>query len=1212
MVVLRRWQAVACLSLLVNLLLVGGYAVSRKVSDQPRLRSVVFSPGVDGNRGTFRVRFATPMDTDADLPGELPVAFAPPLTGELVWADGRTAIITPVAGLLPGRNYRVTPRLGLRDRAGRELLPDAVSLRSEALRLTDASAVVQLGGNRSRLVLHFNGEVRPTDLLRHLRLADSAGAPLEAVCAAAQPTVAPEIEFTHPQTLSRVVVTVAAGLLSADGSAGLEEAARLEREVVSQLTVHSLSSDATRDGLRLRFVANVALAAEAAAEYISIEPPLAGVTLEDRSGWWDRAAWSLAGPFQPRTYYRVLFRQGMPAAAGELRLEEDTVLAVVTGDLEPQVEFAGEGGSSMVIPGHRRHLIPARFCNIERADFRAHRVYPNNLVAWSHGYQAEWDWEQSQGSSLYGHFVGKVSLEPGLPDNQPGTLNVPLDPLLQEYRRGLFVVSMQSTGRYGYGSDSRTLLLTDIGLGIVATPRSAAVWTLSLKDGSPLAGCEIEVLSAKNQTIARGTTTEAGTVVLSIPPGPAAEMTPFLVVARRADDLAYVRADLESVHDLTPFRLPGRPLPEHAYEALVSTERGIARPGETVVAEVIVRDARLEAAAGLPFELRLRDARGTVVERWPATCTPNGLFIQPLQLPLNSRSGRYAIQAGLPGADDTVWGETTVIVGDYRPDRIRCSLRLDCESYAAGAVMKAALEARYYYGKAVAGARARFRVTFEEAPFAPPDFADFSFGDDDRAALSPGLPVVAEADSDGEGRAAVELQLPDDLRPRAALRAAVSASAAVPGGETVTATTVVPFHSAPYYLGLRLLPATTEGAPPRNPPRRLEWVAVQPDGALERAPAVIEWELFAVDWDYVLRRDDERYVRDWQRRLRSVATGSLTPPRDAGRGQFQVPCPAAGLYVLRLSTEDGLVQSSLQFWHQAGDGSVARLANPMVLPLRTDQPSYREGDAAALSFTSHAAGHAVVTTFAAAVETASVQPVQAGANTVTVRVPATPLGTCFVAVTLITPAVGSEESSQRLFGVAALSVDHAARQLQVDLEAPPVARPGQALTLGVRVSTAGAPQAASVHLMVVDEGVLALTRHVTPDPFGYFHGSRTCPAAFADLYGEIAKDTADLYGTVAKVGGDGVGDFLARLKPEDVRHAVVLSRLIEVDASGRSEVTLDLPDCTGEFRVMAVAVNPRALGSAARPVKVRSELTVLATLPRAVAPGDTFAVSAVV
>ena len=1209
---LRCWQAIACLSLLGNLFLVGGYTVSRTVWAQPRLRSVIFKPASAGHGGVFRVRFATPMDTDADLPGELPVSFTPPLTGTVVWENGRTAVITPAAAVLPGRTYRVTPRLGLRDRAGRELPPEAVSLHGEALRVLEVGAVVQVGRNRSRLVFCFNGPLRPQDLLRHLRLADAAGAPLEPSCGVAQPTATPEIEFDHPQTLSRVIVTIAAGLLSADGSAGLDEAVRVEREVSGRLTVRSLSSEATRDGIRLRFSASTALEAGAALDFITLTPPLPGVTLESPGEWWGRDIWTLQGPFQPRTYYRVLFRKGMPAATASLSLEEDTVLAVVTGDLDPRVEFVGQSGAGMVIPGQRRHLIPASFCNIERADFRAYRVYPNNLVAWSRGYRDEWQWDPLRGGNLYGHFIGKVSIEPGLPDNQAGTLNVPLDPLLKDYRRGLFVVSMQSTGRTGYGSDSRTLLLTDIGLGVVTTSRSAALWALSLKDGNPLAGCEIELLSSQNQTLARGTTAADGTVVLPIPPGPAAETTSFLAVARRGDDLAYVRTDPESVHDLTPLRLPGRPLPAQAYEALVSTERGIARPGETVVAEVIIRDARLEAAAGLPCELRFRDARGNVIERRLAVCSANGLFVQPLVVPLNSRSGRTTIQVGLPGDEETVWGETTVIVGEYRPDRIRCSLRLDRESYAAGEILKAGLQARYYYGKALAGARASFRVSFEEAPFAPPDFADYLFGDDDRAAVTTGLPLSAEADSDGEGEAAVELQLPDDLRPRAALRATVSASAAVPGGETVTATAVAPFHVSPYYLGLRLLPTTSAAAAARSPQRLFDWVAVQPDGTLQRAPAALQWELFAVDWDYVLRRDGGRYVRDWQRHLRAVASGSVETQGSEGRGQLQIACPAAGLYALRLSTAGGRVQSAVQFWHLAGDGSVARVANPLVLPLLADRPTYREGDAAVLSFTSRAAGRAVVTTFGATVETASVRAVQPGVNTVTVQIPATPLGTCFAAVTLVCPAAGSDEVSQRLFGVAALSVDHAERRLQVDLEAPLLARPGQSLPLGVRVSTAGTPQAASVHLLVVDEGVLALTNHATPDPFGYFHGPRSCPAQFADLYGQIADDSAERFGAVSKVGGDGVGEFLARLKPEDVRHAVVLSRLIEVDAGGRAEVTLDLPDCTGEFRVMAVAVSPRALGSAARSVKVRSPLTVLASVPRALAPGDEFCVSAVV
>jgi len=1207
----RRWQVIACLSLLGNLLFVVGYVVSRTSAVQPRVKSVVYAAARDDGPGTFTVRFATPMDTDTAVPGELPVSFEPALSGTVVWENARTAVILPASAVNPGQNYRVAPRLGLCDRAGRELSPKAVALRSDALSLLEVSEVNNLTPTRSRLALRFNGAVRPADLLRHLRLRGDGNVALEAECRAVGPTAAPEVEFSHPSTLNTVRLTLETGLATAAGGAGLAGPESAERAMSTKLLIRRLTSRSTSDGLALEFTASSPIDAEAAIQFITITPTVAARL--DASEWWsEQATWRLAGAFAPRTYYRVVFRKGLPTGDPDRCLEEDAVFGIVTGDLDPLVEMADADVAGLVLPAHRQQAVPVKFRNVAKVDFRAHRIYPNNLVAWSRGYRGRWYERFETEEQLCGHFVGKITVEPGLPDNEGATLNVPLAPLLKQYRRGLFVLSAQSSGRYGYGTDTRTLLLTDIGMGAVSTPTAVAVWALKLSDGSPLPDCAVELLSAQNQSIAKGTTGADGIVLLAIPPGPAEEMAPFLAVARRDDDLAYLRIGRESARDLTPFRLGGRDLPSAPYEALVSTERGIARPGETVLAEVIVRDGRLDAAGDLPCEVRLRDPRGTVVARHPGATSPNGMLVQPLQLPLNSRSGTYTVEAAMPGNDGPAWGATTVLVGEYRPDRVRCTLALDQESYSAGQSIQATLSARYYYGKAVAAAPVRFRATFTEAPFAPEAYADFTFGDEDRESRT-GEAQGATATTAGDGMAGVGLALPNDAEPRAALRATVSASVAVPGGETVTATQTAVVHVYPFYIGIKPQAETPADAAAAGRTRSFDWVCVKPDGTLDSRAGNLAWELSAVDWEYAMRLGpDQRYVRDWRRVLRPLSSGRVGAGADGGKGTLRVTCPGPGLYVLRMTADDGAVQTGILFWHMAGDGAVARLASPLVLPIRTDKPEYRPGDAATLTFQSPATGQVVVSTLTDRLLATTAQPAQAGTNRVTVAIPQTPFGTCFAALTLVVPASGAKEATQRLFGLAALRVTQPERRLQVALAAPAVARPGETLRVGLQLTTAGTPQAASVHLLAVDEGVLALTRHATPDPYDYFHGARRCAAAFADLYGEITEDSADRFGTVSKTGGDGMGALLAQLRPEDVRHAVVLSRLVEVGADGRAEVALELPDTTGELRLMAVAVNRHGVGSANRPVKVRSPLTVLASLPRAVAPGDLFQISAVV
>ncbi len=582
-------------------------------------------------------------------------------------------------------------------------------------------------------------------------------------------------------------------------------------------------------------------------------------------------------------------------------------------------------------------------------------------------------------------------------------------------------------------------------------------------------------------------------------------------------------------------------------------------------------------------------------------------------MPPPARLGRYRVQAGLPGDPETVWGAADLLVAEYRPDRLRCTASLDRDRYRPGSSLTARLNARYYFGTPAAASRVRFRVCLAPAPFAPPGYDGFVFGDENRETRGLDEDRVAVAETDAEGAASATLELPAGVEAPAALRLTLAAGVTVPGGETVSASATAWCDPVPYYLGIRLAANSPEPVPTGGDRRAFDWVAVNPDGSPHPAPEDLAWELLEIRWEHVLRENEEgRYVRDWERQLHRISSGAVRVPGAEGKGRFTVSCPGPGLYALRLAAGAGRIQSCIQFWHEAGGGNVARLADPSVLVLETDRPACRPGEEVEVRFRSPSAGQAVVAVMTSRVESVAVRPVQAGPNALRVQIPRTPLGTCLLAVTAVTPPEGTAEVPGRSFGMAALTVLHDDRRLRVDLDAPALVRPGTRFPVTLRLSTGGAPQEGTVHLMAVDEGVLALTAHPTPDPFAYFLGPRRPRPRVADLYGDVSADTAGRYATVSAVGGDGMGAFLLSVRPEDLRQAVAVSREVEVGAGGQAEVTLDVPaEYAGELRLMAVAVNRRGLGSAQRPVTVRSPLTILPSAPRAVAPGDTFQISAV-
>jgi alpha-2-macroglobulin len=78
---------------------------------------------------------------------------------------------------------------------------------------------------------------------------------------------------------------------------------------------------------------------------------------------------------------------------------------------------------------------------------------------------------------------------------------------------------------------------------------------------------------------------------------------PALVLVEDDDDLAVLSLE-ETEFDLSDRGVEGRPAPG-PIDVFLTTDRGAYRPGETIHATALVRDAQARAIAGLPLTVRL-------------------------------------------------------------------------------------------------------------------------------------------------------------------------------------------------------------------------------------------------------------------------------------------------------------------------------------------------------------------------------------------------------------------------------------------------------------------------------------------------------------------------------------------------------------------------------------------------------------------------------
>jgi len=150
-----------------------------------------------------------------------------------------------------------------------------------------------------------------------------------------------------------------------------------------------------------------------------------------------------------------------------------------------------------------------------------------------------------------------------------------------------------------------------------------------------------------------------------------------------------------------------------------------------------------------------------------------------------------------------------------------------------------------------------------------------------------------------------------------------------------------------------------------------------------------------------------------------------------------------------------------------------------------------------------------------------------------------------------------------------------------------------------------APAGSYVTLAAVDNGVLQVSNFSTPDPYGYFYGKRALDVDGYDMYPLLFPE---IRARLSSTGGDGDLETSKRSNPMPNKRIKILSYwsgIAKTDGSGEANFEFDIPQFSGEVRLMAVAYKNESFGSVESNMKVADPIVLSTALPRFLSPGDT-------
>jgi len=747
---------------------------------------------------------------------------------------------------------------------------------------------------------------------------------------------------------------------------------------------------------------------------------------------------------------------------------------------------------------------------------------------------------------------------------------------------------------------SRNLLASNIGLIAKRGPKGKLlIVATALDSAKPKAGVKIDLMSFQNQVLASGRTDANGTLELD------ARTQPFAIIADDNGRKGYLRVAPAVALPVSHFDVGGETVVDGLKGHLYG-DRGVWRPGDSIYLTFALQDRAKTLPPNHPVTVELRNPRGQLVQTLTNT-TPVGQFYAfELKTAADAPTGDWNARAIIGGATFN----KTLKIETVMPNRLKIDLDLGPKDVVESRPLKANIDAQWLSGAIASGLRAAVEVRFSPAPTRFTRNTDFIF--DDPARTFEGAPIVLfdeKLDAQGHGKIEKSLDLPRDVP--GMLNANFVTRVFERGGAfsiNRSTKTVAAFER---YVGIKL----PKGDASRDMlltdiKHTVELASLDLSGNPVSIPR-LQVTLYKVQWRWWWDASGDslaQYVQGQSTGM--IKQETVATKNGAGQWQFEIKYPEWGRYLVRACDLDGGHCTGRVFyvdwpsWAGAAREQSGAAAN--VLMISADKPEYKVGETATIQLPEAAQGRALLTleNGSSVLEYRWIEA-KPGANRIQVPITAGMAPNIYVAVTMVQPHAGKDNDRPiRLYGVIPVRVTDPATRLTPTVTSAAEWAPKSKATVTVAESTG---RAMDYTLAVVDEGLLGLTGFKTPSLREVFYQREALGVSTWDLFDEVAGGYGGELDRLLALGGSdsakptNPGEDKSRFPP-----VVKFLGPFSLKAGEKRAHTVELPEYVGAVRVMVVAGNGSAYGSAEKSVFVRQALMILPTIPRVIGPEEQF------
>ncbi|MGV8140085.1 MAG: alpha-2-macroglobulin [Mangrovibacterium sp.] len=719
----------------------------------------------------------------------------------------------------------------------------------------------------------------------------------------------------------------------------------------------------------------------------------------------------------------------------------------------------------------------------------------------------------------------------------------------------------------------------------------------NLKTTEPEEGVTLKIYDFQKQLLQTLTTGSDGLAGVRL------KSKPFLLVAEKAGQMAYLRLDDGSSLSLSNFDVSGEVV-QKGIKGYLYGERGVWRPGDRIFLTFILEDEHDQLPAGHPVIFELINPRGQIVSRQVKVEGQDGFYCFTAETAADAPTGNWNALIKIGGQIFS----RRIKVETVKPNRLKIDLQLgkdNTEVLEKGSV-QGKLTAAWLHGGIARNLKARISVTFSQAKVSFKGFPNYVFNDPSRE-FSVQEQQVFDNRINEQGIAVAAFEMPEIPSAPGMLNAHFTTRVFEETGDF--STDVKTYSYAPFssFVGAKL-PASDSNWYKTDTTYPLSIVTVDANGNKTDRKG-LEITVYKIDWrwwwdageDHLARYVNDKYQKAISRGIVNTKDGEASFPlhikynnwEDNGRYLIYVKDPES-----KHSTGLTAYFSKWGYWAAEGMQEASTM-----LSMKADKEKYRVGEKVTVSIPSGKNGKALVSLENGS-DVVDLFWVNTSAKNTVFSFETKPemAPNIFVHVSLIQPHAQTENDAPiRLYGVIPVDVEDPSTHLEPKIRMPAELEPEKEFDVTVSEKSG---KEMTYTLAVVDEGLLDLTRFQTPDPWTSFYAHEALGVRTWDFYDDVIGAYGARLEKAFAVGGDESLLAAGRRKVNRFEPVVRFIGPFTLDENKSKTHRLSMPNYVGAVRVMVVAGHDGAYGKAEQSIKVQKPVMILATLPRVLGPGE--------